>query len=60
MEYCYIRWTALIRGNIIFIKILNTKALLSLVALCQGHATLYFQVDGSRGFMITKDNCIIV
>jgi hypothetical protein len=49
----------LIRGNIILIKILNTKAFLSL-SLLSVKATLYFQVDGSSGFILTKDNCIIV
>jgi hypothetical protein len=53
-RYC-ITLTALTRGNITWIKILHTKAFPSLVALCQGHA-----VDGSRGFILTKDSCIIV
>jgi hypothetical protein len=27
---------------------------------CSVKVTLYVQVDGSRGFILTKDNCIIV
>jgi hypothetical protein len=38
MQRYYTTLTALIRGNIILIKILNTKAFPSFVALCQGHA----------------------
>jgi hypothetical protein len=45
------------RGNIILIKILKTRAFLSLAAV---KAMLYSQVDGSRGFILTKDNCITV
>jgi hypothetical protein len=40
MQHYCITLTALIRGNIILIKIVNTKAFLSLVALCQGDAVL--------------------
>jgi hypothetical protein len=39
MQHYYITLTALTRNNIL-IKILNTKAFPSLVALCQGHAVL--------------------
>jgi hypothetical protein len=58
MQHYYIMLTGLIRGNIILIKILNTKHFsLSLLSV---KVTLYFQVDGSRGFILTKDNCISV
>jgi hypothetical protein len=40
MQHYYITVTALVIGNIILTKTVNTKAFPSLVALCQGHAVL--------------------
>jgi hypothetical protein len=58
MQHYYITLTALIRGNIALIKILNTKAFPSVVALCQRDAVL--KRDGPHGFILTKDFSIIV
>jgi hypothetical protein len=63
MQHYYVTLRALIRGNIILIKVLNTKAFLSLsrsLSLLSVKVTLYVQADGSRGFILTKDNRIIV
>jgi hypothetical protein len=54
MQRHYITLTALMRGNIILIKILNTKAFPSVVTLCQRDAVL--KRDGPHGFILTKEN----
>jgi hypothetical protein len=63
MEFYYknatlLYYAALTRVNIKWIKIVNTKAFASLVALSRSRCTS--KVDGSRGFILTKDNCVVV